>query len=391
MAADTWVIGGQTFKVGSGTLLDAGLTTGATATVEFDVVNGAVVARRIETPISGVGPGDDFKFSGAIETKGTDAWVIGGQTFKVTAATTLDTGLAVGATATVEFAVVNGERVAKQIETPLSGEGAGEDFKFTGAIQSKGTDAWVIGGETFKVTAATTLDTGLAIGATATVEFAVVSGEKVAKQIETPLSGEEPGEDFHFTGAIESMGAASWVIGGKTFKIITTTTLDTGLAIGGIATVEFTIANGENLVKEIETPVSGAGPDEDFKFTGAIESKGADTWVIGGQSFKVGAGTMLDMGLAVGATATVEFTVVNGEKVAKEIETPLTGVGPDEDFQFTGVIASRGAVTWIIGGKTFKTDATTVVDSGLAEGVPARVEFKIDPDGTMRAVKIQTP
>lgn len=387
---DTWVIGGRIFRVGSGTMFDAGLATGATATVEFDIVNGSMLARRIETPVSGVGPGDDFKFTGTVESKGADAWVIGGQTFKVTTATTLDTGLAVGVTATVEFAAVNGEKVARKIATPVSGAGP-EDFTFTGTIQSKGADTWLIGGSNFKVTTTTVLDTGLIVGGSATVEFDLVGTEKIAKKIETPVSGAGPDEDFNFTGVIESMTAGSWVVGGKTFKITANTLLDTDLALGGTATVEFTIAGSESIAGKIETPVSGAAPGEDFKFTGAIESRSADTWVIGGQSFKVGAGTMLDAGLAVGGTATVEFTVVNGVKVADQIETPLTGVGPGEDFHFTGVIGARGATDWMIGGKPFKTDTTTLVDLGMTAGAPARVEFRIEADGTMRAVSIQSP
>jgi hypothetical protein len=68
---------------------------------------------------------------------------------------------------------------------------------------------------------------------------------------------------------------------------------------------------------------------------------------------------------------------------------PPTTTG--EDLKFSGVIQSKSANTWVIGGQTFKVDVYTVLDSGLDIGVTARVEYIIQGDGTKLATEIQTP
>ena len=254
-----------------------------------------------------------------------------------------------------------------------------------------GADTWVIGGKSFKVTSTTMLDTGLAVGVTATVEYKAVGGQDTAISIETDAQTAEPGEDLKFTGKIESMGADAWAIGGKTFKVTSNTTLDTGLAVGVTATVEYITVGGQNTAISIETDAQAADPGEDFKFTGPIQSLSAGTWVIGGKTFKTDNSTVLDNGLTVGVVATVEFIVSNGQNVARSIETAAAGVKADDNFHFSGIITSLSANTFVIGGKTFKTDASTVLDTGLIVGVSASVEFTVEADGSLKATKIETP
>ncbi|MDZ4231155.1 MAG: PQQ-dependent sugar dehydrogenase, partial [Dehalococcoidales bacterium] len=69
-------------------------------------------------------------------------------------------------------------------------------------------------------------------------------------------------------------------------------------------------------------------PAEDFRFSGVIESMGTDTWVIGGQSFKLDQNTTLDSGLVVGVEARVEYRIlVDGTSLALEIETDTPSSG----------------------------------------------------------------
>ncbi len=85
-------------------------------------------------------------------------------------------------------------------------------------------------------------------------------------------------------------------------------------------------ADDKRLIK-----LSDAG--EDANITGKIESIGADTWTIGGKTFKVDAKTMLDGGLVVGAQARVEFvTMPDGSLLATEIQTDA------DDDKFAGAV-----------------------------------------------------
>ncbi|MBI2851070.1 MAG: CHRD domain-containing protein [Chloroflexi bacterium] len=79
-----------------------------------------------------------------------------------------------------------------------------------------------------------------------------------------------------------------------------------------------------------------------------------------------------------------------GGEIRGQIGTGGGRPGAQEDQKFTGKIESMTAGSWVIGGKTFKVDASTVLDSGLAVGVNVKVEFITQPDGSLLAKEIET-
>jgi hypothetical protein len=372
--------------------------------------------------------GEDRTVSGVIQAINNDIWTIGGMNFKVTAATRLDGGLAVGVPARVEFiTLTDGTLLAREIQTDL------EDEKFTGIIQSITGNTWVIGGETFVTNNATRLDNGLAVGVVARVEFVTMAdGTNRAVEIETDV------DDDKFHGIIETMTGDTWVISGRSFKVNQATRLDNGLAVGVRVKVEFvTLTDGTMVATEIET-------DEGRRFNGTIQSITGNTWVISGQTFTVTADTRLRDQMAVGDRAKVRFfTDQAGANIATRIDEDRSGPSGDrndddndnrgpgnndddrnddndnrgpsgnitddpndnrgrnegnddnnneigEDAEFSGIIESISANAFVIGGRTFKVDAATVLDNGLAVGVLARVQFVNQPDGTMLAREIET-
>lgn len=275
---------------------------------------------------------------------------------------------------------------------PLVEPGTG--ITYTGVITTMSATSVVVAGKTFVINAATVVNPGMAVGGTATIECKLDDkGGLTATKVRAPGADDKAGEDFHVTGAITSIAAGAYVIGGQTFKTNAATMLDTGLVVGVTATVEFTLqADGSKLAKEIETKAQGAEAGEDFKFTGALQSKGATAWTIGGKTFLVNAATVLDQGLAVGVTATVEFIVqADGNYLAKQIETPAPDDQADNNFHFAGPIQSVSAGVYVIGGQIFYTNASTILDTGLVVGAPARVEFLLQPGGIKLATDIQTP
>jgi hypothetical protein len=191
---------GTTTRISVSDNTTASQMVGSQVTVTTKQADNGPEAEKIEAR------GEDATTSGAIQSISADSIVIGGQTFKIAKTTILDSGLAVGQTAKVEFIKqADGTMLAKSIETNAADETKPEDTKFTGAIQSIGNGVFVIGGKTFKTDAKTMLDTGLSVGATATVEFTTLpDGSYLATQIETGVSGGvEPGDDKGGGTAVE--------------------------------------------------------------------------------------------------------------------------------------------------------------------------------------------
>lgn len=388
---DTFVIGGKTFKVDAATILEGGVSQGAKVEVHFiTLADKSLLATKIEALEQ-----EDEHAKGAIESISSTQVVIGGKTFQITPATRLDDGLAKGVTARVEFTVQpDGKMVAIEIETDQ------DDEHFTGVIESVSANSFKIGGRTFTVNNATELDSGLAVGVTARVEFIkMADGSLVAKEIETDQ------EPSRLKGAvIESISGNTWVVGGQTFKVGDATRLDEGLQKGKKVEVRFiTLPDGTKQATRIKEDRSGPGSGLDQRFTGTIDSIGQGVMVISGQTFKVDQKTILDSGLVVGKKVRVEFlTQPDGSRLAKAVETDKGDGGKDdvkkedssrstpEDVHFAGAIESIGQGVMVIGGKTFKVDQRTMLDSGLSVGKQARVEFFVLPDGTLLARSIET-
>lgn len=318
---------------------------------------------------------EDQHFSGTIEAINGDTWVIGGREFKVDANTVFDGGLAVGVMARTEFIVLpDGKALAAEIETDE------EDEHFSGTIESMGANEWVINGQTFRINEATLRDEGLAPGVTARVEFVrMQDGSLLAVEIET-----DEDED-KFIGAIESKGAESWVIGGRTFIINAATHFGKGgrnLDVGVVAQVEFiTMSDGTMVATEIKANL--------MRFSGTVESISSSAWVIGGRTFKIDSSTRLDDDLTVGADARVRFVeMADGSMVAIRIDEEKSGPGGGKEVR--GNIESIGEDTWVIAGRTFRVDQSTRIDDqDFSAGDAVKVSFEVLSDGSLRATRIE--
>ncbi|MBI2829934.1 MAG: hypothetical protein HYX81_02110 [Chloroflexi bacterium] len=359
------------------------------AKIEVGDDNPKLVELEKAAGVPGLKASTDFHFSGSIESMGAAAWSIGGRTFKVNPATILDNGLATGVPAEVEFInLSDGSLLATKIETQVPD--ITQDFSLTGVIGSINANQLVLGGKTFKVDANTMLDNGLGAGVLARVEFVVQpDGSFLALEIETdapdtltagtPL---ESGENFTASGPIQSMDSVSVTVDGKKFTIDANTILDNGLATGVLAKVEFVVKSDGTLVaKEVETAKIDEGVN--FYFAGPIESMGTTAWVIGGKTFAITPKTILDEGLGLGVNANVEFIIgAGGSLQALHIE--------DTGFEFTGLVQAITPGAYTIGGKIFKTNANTLIDQGLKVRKMAQVDFIIQADGSLLALKIKT-
>ena len=206
---------------------------------------------------------------------------------------------------------------------------------------------------------------------------AKVKDDKGAKQLEK-VEKRAKVEDQKASGSIESITATSARIGGKDFKITATTELNGLLETGVNAKIEFiTLPDGTLMATSIESE------KEVKKLQGKIDSLKDNGVVIDGQSFHIDDRTQRDQGLKEGETVHVEVADDKGVNHVVEIEHEV------EDSTATGAITSINANSVVIGGKTFKINSATMLDSGLVAGAPARVEFITMADGTLVATKVE--
>ncbi|MBI2857883.1 MAG: hypothetical protein HYX90_02295 [Chloroflexi bacterium] len=387
---DKWVIGGKTFKVNAATILDQGLEVGEIADVEFiKLSDGSLLATKIETEGDDDGvqtllaATEDFNFTGVVISLSADKIVVADKTFIIDGNTIVDNGVAAGALVTVEFIVKpDGSFLALEIESDNESKGnklVKEDMFANGPIESITKDAVVVDGRTFKIVATTVLDGGIEKGVLVKVEFLrQPDGSLMAKKIER--TGIDEGVNLYFSGPIQSISATAYVVGGKTFMVTPLTKLDTGLVVGAIADVQFTIQpDGTMVAAEIETG--------GFEFIGMLQSISATSYVAGGRTFLVNAATLVDRGLKVKKLVKVKFIIqANGSMLAKVItaaNTKLLG------FSFKGVVQTMGPATIVVSTRTFQVSPATVMAAGVAANKQVVVRFDVLPGGAMLAQNIQ--
>ncbi|MBN1373371.1 MAG: FecR domain-containing protein [Anaerolineaceae bacterium] len=125
------------------------------------------------------------------------------------------------------------------------------EFAVQGTITAIAGDQWTVGGLTFTVDPALIEGGAWAEGDWVWVRGRILSdGSLVADKISYPNNSKERS---NFTGVVESMGDAAWVVSGKTVAIDAETEFDEGIAVGDPVEVSFTILpDGTWLAKEIE-------------------------------------------------------------------------------------------------------------------------------------------
>ncbi len=136
-----------------------------------------------------------------------------------------------------------------------------------------------------------------------------------------------------FEGVISSIGASSWVVGGRTVGITASTKFSGKQAqVGDMAEVEAIMSATNGLVAvsiEVEGPKETKTPEAGIKveFEGVISSIGASSWVVGGRTVYVDAGTKFEGRKAeVGAVAEVEALLrADGTLLALSIEVEVEG------------------------------------------------------------------
>jgi hypothetical protein len=138
------------------------------------------------------------------------------------------------------------------------------EIEFFGAIESMGADAWTIGAMTFRATAATEIEDGLAVG-----DFVKVharrqnDGSLWAREIEREEDQQREGGEVEFSGTLQAMGADAWTIDGMAVRVTAQTEIEDGIEVGDFVEVHMQVeADGSLVAREIKLHESGSGDVE---------------------------------------------------------------------------------------------------------------------------------
>jgi len=237
-------------------------------------------------------------------------------------------------------------------------------------------------------------------------------GGKSAK-VDTTLvstSTPEPGSGafansghLELTGKVESISPASWTISGLVFAIRPNTGIKGTIVVGDVVKVEaFINADGTITATEIHSysgdnssgPVSGT-----LELTGTVESIAPDQWTVSGVKFAIDPQTQINGMVNIGDQVKVEaLLTAEGMFTAHEIHPANDASSSSEsdsdddsgvEMEFTGVVESISADTWVVGGQTFIITAKTKVHGNIVVGDTVKVEAYGDLSGAVTASEIK--
>jgi hypothetical protein len=221
-----------------------------------------------------------------------------------------------------------------------------QEVEFSGVVESLSDDSWTVSGVSFAVTTATEIKGAFTVGDPVKVHALLDPTDQLtASEIEAAVpetedldsdngfDDDEHDDEMEFTGAVDSMGGGSWVIGGKTVAILPSTEIKRSINLGDLVKVHAFDADGVLTAREIELAQGDdfeENPDDDDlddvdddedDFYGTVEAIDGITWTVAGVTFVIDSDTEIEHVVQIGDSVKVVFTTdENGNVVAQEIE-----------------------------------------------------------------------
>jgi hypothetical protein len=282
-------------------------------------------------------------------------------------------------------------------ETAMDDRVGSTEIEFIGVVEAKTAEAWTISGRTVVIIAGRTqIKNEIQVGDTVKVHALVgAEGRLTAREVEL-ARGATSGEEIEFRGAVESMTAEVWSIGGKRVVVIAGRTEIKGdIKVGDTVKVHALVGvDGKLTAREIEL-ISQATVTEEIEFRGTVDAITAEAWTIGGRTVAVVAGrTQVKGEIKIGDTVKVHALVgAEGRLTAREIElispTAVTG-----EIEFRGMVEAITTEAWTISGRTVSVVAgRTEIKGAIKVGDTVKVHALVGPDGrlTAREIELITP
>ncbi len=334
----------------------------------------------IETEQTPTSPTFYISGEGEVTAIEENLWTIAGQTFETHANTLIWGDPQVGDLVFVDGRLLgDGTKLADRIILLYHGLPINQ-FTLTGEVESMGIDSWLIAGQTIILDDETEIGLGLELGSLVQVDGVITEdGLLLARQIS--LIVEAPGYPFSFTGIVQAINQASWMVAGKTIAIDDETSIDEDIEVGDLVQVTgYILEDNTWLAVTIERQEEGTAT---FTFTGVVGS--TDPWQVAGIAFEIRDWTLIDPGIVEGDLVRVSGTILSdGTLVAATIQK-LTGL-EDQTIILVGIVNSIDP--WIVNNLTLFVDGETIIGEDINVGSLVRVELRLLPDGTWRTVSI---
>jgi hypothetical protein len=282
-------------------------------------------------------------------------------------------------------------------ETAADGRVGNTEVEFTGVVEAKTAESWTISGRMVVIIAGRTqIKNEIQVGDTVKVHALIgAEGRLTAREIEL-ARGASSTEELEFRGAVESMTAEVWSIGGKRVVVIAGRTEIKGdIKVGDTVKVHVLVGvDGKLTAREIEL-ISQATVTEEIEFRGAVGAITAETWTIGGRSVAVVAGrTQIKGEIKVGDTVKVHALVsADSRLTAREIEL-ISAAAVAEEIEFRGTVEAITDEAWTISGRSVAVVAgRTEIKGAIKVGDTVKVHALVGPGGrlTAREIELMTP
>jgi len=317
----TWIIAGQSFQTDNNTLIGGGIQVGDLVHVEgHQTAEGVRLADRIIL----LQPSNNNQFSlmGEVESVGATAWTIAGQAIVVNADTQIEPGIVVSDRVRVEGRVLPGGTLLAEQIFRLDGPN-GFPFQFSGIVQQRGDNTWLISGQVISIDRQTQIDEGIEEGDVVRVRGRILPDSTWLAESIRQVPQTIP--EFTLTGLVQSIDP--WNVAGVPLETRDWTVIEPGIAVGDLVRVRGIILNdGTWVAVRIE---SLANPPLNVIVLIGIVT-GVDPWSINGLPLVVNGTTIIGPGITVGQLVIVHIQLqVDGSWVTLSIQPlrPQFGLG----------------------------------------------------------------
>jgi hypothetical protein len=300
-SGDIWDVDSVRVFVGPEAEVDAGIVPGVTVEVEGNTDDRGNV-RAIEIHLAA------YSWEGTVQTIGLQAWTVSGRVVSVDRATAIAPGIREGDRVLMLIDVLPGSVRARSILYlgPAGTESApadsrSDEWEFEGLVQTIGTQAWIIAGQTLLIVPETELDRSLQVGSAARVKAQTTTqGRVIALEIaRADGGGGEPDEDLEGESTADSSGEGE---------------VEVGPISGEDSAPESSAGDSDN-----ESPEDPEASTEE-SFTGEVTSISGSVWTIAGQQVWVDQDTEIRDAPDVGDSVRVDARLSDGRWVAEKIE-----------------------------------------------------------------------
>jgi hypothetical protein len=271
----TWMVGGRTIGITSGTQIQGEPKMGYVASVKGALQpDNSIQALEIRI---GVGV-DRVKLEGPVESIEDDIWQVGSRTVYVPPDADISGRVGIGRTAQVKGSLqLDGSLYAAEIDMKGTRRYALPELDFQGPIRTISDGYWQVGEQTVVVSQQAKVKGEPQVGRVAEVEGVLQPDGSVFA-----LSIKVGAEEAELMGPIESISESAWQVAGRTIGIDADTQMSGEQAVGRTAQVKGSLlTDGSLYAFSIDVKAKDRYKLPKLDFQGTIQAMNGSSWQVG--------------------------------------------------------------------------------------------------------------